>query len=335
MTRAVLVVGGAGYVGAHTCKALSQAGYRPVVFDNFSTGHRDFVRWGPLVEADIADPGAVSDAIRRHDCVAVLHFAACAYVGESVVDPAKYYGNNVVGTLAVLNGMRAVGCNALVFSSTCAVYGQPDCVPISELTRPDPINPYGASKLMVERIISDFRSAYGLRAIALRYFNACGADPDGELGELRNPETHLIPRAMMALQGHIEDFEIFGADFDTPDGTAIRDYIHVADLADAHVAALSSLLSGSAGGVFNLGTGHGYSVMEVLRAIECEAGESLPSPKGPRRKGDPAVLVATASRAQAELGFNPKLSDIETIVRTAWGWHRRVHPRRNVMPLFR
>jgi UDP-glucose 4-epimerase/UDP-arabinose 4-epimerase len=332
MTRAVLVVGGAGYVGAHTCKALSQAGYRPIVFDNLSTGHRNFVRWGPLVQADIADSGAVSDAISRHDCVAVLHFAACAYVGESVVDPAKYYGNNVAGTLAVLNGMRAAGCGALVFSSTCAVYGQPDCVPISELTRPDPINPYGASKLMVERIISDFRSAYGLRAIALRYFNACGADPDGELGELRNPETHLIPRAMMALQGHIEDFEIFGADFDTPDGTAIRDYIHVADLADAHVAALSSLLNGAAGGVFNLGTGHGYSVMEVLRAIEREAGESLPSPKGPRRMGDPAVLVATASRAQAELRFRPKLSDIETIVRTAWGWHRRVHPRRNVTP---
>jgi len=329
MTKAVLVAGGAGYVGAHTCKSLARAGFLPVVLDNLSTGHREFVRWGPLVQADLHDTSTITDTIRRHDCVAVLHFAAFALVGESVTEPAKYYDNNVTGTLSLLAGMRAAGCDALVFSSTCAVYGQPAQVPIVEDTRPDPINPYGASKLMVERILSDFRPAYGLRSIALRYFNACGADPDSEIGELRDPETHLIPRAMMALQGHIADFAVFGSDFDTPDGTAIRDYVHVADLADAHVAALRHLLSGAPGGVFNLGTGRGHSVREVLDAIEREAGERLPDVTGPRRAGDPAVLVADPVRARSELGFDPMLSDLATIVRTSWAWHRRMHPRRN------
>jgi UDP-arabinose 4-epimerase len=331
MTKAVLVAGGAGYVGAHTCKSLARAGFLPVVLDNLSTGHRDFVRWGPLVQADLHDTSTITDTIRRHDCVAVLHFAAFALVGESVTEPAKYYDNNVVGTLSLLAGMRAAGCDALVFSSTCAVYGQPAQVPIVEDTRPDPINPYGASKLMVERILSDFRPAYGLRSIALRYFNACGADPDNEIGELRDPETHLIPRAMMALQGHVADFAVFGSDFDTPDGTAIRDYVHVADLADAHVAALRHLLSGAPGGVFNLGTGRGHSVREVLDAIEREAGERLPDVTGPRRAGDPAVLVADPVRARNELGFDPMLSDLATIVRTSWAWHRRMHPRRNAV----
>ena len=329
MTRAVLVAGGAGYVGAHTCKSLARAGFLPVVLDNLSTGHREFVRWGPLVQADLRDTATVSDAIRRHACVAVLHFAAFAYVGESVSDPAKYYDNNVAGTLSLLAGMRAAGCEALVFSSTCAVYGQPTQVPIMEDTPPDPINPYGASKLMVERILSDFRPAYGLRSIALRYFNACGADPDNEIGELRDPETHLIPRAMMALQGHIDDFAVFGKDFETPDGTAIRDYVHVADLADAHVAALEQLLGESPGGVFNLGSGRGYSVKEVLQAIELETGERLPSVTGPRRPGDPAVLIADPARARRALGFDPMHSDLPTIIKTAWAWHRRAHPRRN------
>ena len=329
MTRAVLVAGGAGYVGAHTCKSLARAGFLPVVLDNLSTGHRDFVRWGPLVQADLHDTSTIADTIRRHGCVAVLHFAAFALVGESVTEPAKYYENNVVGTLSLLAGMRAAGCDALVFSSTCAIYGQPAQVPIVEDTRPDPINPYGATKLMVERILSDFRPAYGLSSIALRYFNACGADPDSEIGELRDPETHLIPRAMMALQGHIADFAVFGSDFDTPDGTAIRDYVHVVDLADAHVAALRRLLSGAPGGVYNLGTGRGHSVREVLEAIQREAGEQLPDVTGPRRAGDPAVLIADPLRARSELGFDPTLSDLATIVRTAWAWHRRVHPKRN------
>ena len=304
MTQAILVAGGAGYVGAHTCRSLARAGFLPVVLDNLSNGHRDFVRWGPLVQADLRDTAAIAEAIRQHRCLAVLHFAAFAYVGESVTDPAKYYDNNVVGTLSLLAGMRAAGCDALVFSSTCAIYGQPAQVPIVEDTRPDPVNPYGASKLMVERILADFRPAYGLRSIALRYFNACGADPDNEIGELRDPETHLIPRAMMALQGHISDFAVFGADFETPDGTAIRDYVHVADLADAHVAALGQLLAGSPGSVFNLGTGHGYSVMEVLHAIEREAGERLPAVTGPRRAGDPAVLIADPARAP-RVGLRP------------------------------
>jgi UDP-arabinose 4-epimerase len=247
-----------------------------------------------------------------------------------VTDPAKYYDNNVTGTLSLLTGMREAACDALVFSSTCAVYGQPERVPIVEETPRDPVNPYGASKLMVERILADFRPAYGLRSIALRYFNACGADPDNEIGELRDPETHLIPRAMMALQGHISDFAVFGTDFETPDGTAIRDYVHVADLADAHVAALRQLLEGTPGGVFNLGTGRGYSVKEVLSTIERETGERLPDVAGPRRPGDPAALVADAARARDELGFDPVRSDLETIVRTAWAWHRRAHPRRNV-----
>lgn len=331
MTQAVLVAGGAGYVGSHACKALAQAGFRPVVLDNLSTGHRDFVRWGPLVQADLHDTATVADTIRQHGCVAALHFAAFAYVGESVTDPAKYYDNNVAGTLALLHGMRTAGCDALVFSSTCAVYGQPTQVPINEATPPDPINPYGASKLMVERILADFRPAYGLRSIALRYFNACGADPDGEIGELRDPETHLIPRAMMALQGHIDDFAVFGSDFATPDGTAIRDYIHVAALAEAHVAALRRLLDGSPGGVFNLGTGRGYSVKQVLQAIEQETGERLPGVMGARRPGDPAELVADPARARQELGFDPTHSDLDSIVRTAWAWHRRAHPRRNAV----
>lgn len=329
MTGAVLVAGGAGYVGAHACKALARAGFRPVALDNISTGHREFVRWGPLVEADLKDTEAVAQAIRSHGCVAVLHFAASAEVGESVKDPAKYYENNVAGTLSLLRAMRTQRCAVLVFSSTCAVYGEPTRVPIDEEAPLAPISPYGASKQMVERILADHRPAYGLRSVALRYFNASGADPEGELGELRETETHLIPRAMMTLQGLIPDFTVFGADFATPDGTAIRDYVHVSDLADAHVAALRTLLEGAPGGVFNLGTGHGCSVKEVLEAIESEAGEGVPYLTGPRRPGDPAVLVASAARARTAFGFDPVQSDLASIVRTAWAWHRRAHPRRN------
>lgn len=326
MTLSVLVAGGAGYVGAHTCKALARAGFVPVVLDDLSTGHREFVRWGPFVRGGIQDARLVAETIRHHGCSAVLHFAACAYVGESVTDPAKYYENNVAGTLGLLAGMRQAGCARLVFSSTCAVYGEPVEIPIRETTRPAPVNPYGASKLMAERILADYRPAYGLRSVSLRYFNACGADADGELGELRDPETHLIPRAMMSLQGHVSDFAVFGSDFDTPDGTAIRDYIHVSDLADAHLAALRRLLEGGEGGSFNLGTGRGYSVLDVLRAIEQVAGMPLPDVRGARRPGDPPVLVADASRAREELGFAPARSDLENIVRTAWAWHRQAHP---------
>jgi UDP-arabinose 4-epimerase len=325
----VLVTGGAGYVGAHTCKALRRSGYTPVVFDNLSTGHNSFVRWGPFIRADIEDEEAVLHAILSHDAEAVLHFAASACVGESVTDPQKYYGNNLAGSLSLLKAMLQAGCRKLVFSSSCAIYGEPDQLPIRETAPLNPVNSYGASKLMVERILSDYGRAYALDSIALRYFNASGADPEGELGELRDPETHLIPRAMMAIQGYITDFAVFGANYNTPDGTPIRDYIHVSDLADAHVVSLRRLLAGGPGGVFNLGTGHGYSVKQVLDAIAAETGESLMTVTAPRRQGDPAVLVADASLSRTELGFTPILSNLKSIIQTAWGWHSRVHPKRS------
>ena len=324
----VLVTGGAGYVGAHTCKALRRSGYTPVVFDNLSTGHSSFVRWGPFVQGDIRDHAAILDAINYCRPKAVLHFAACSSVGESVSDPGKYYDNNVAGSLALLRAMLDADCRKLIFSSSCAVYGEPRDMPIRETSPPNPVNPYGTSKLMVERILADYGAARTLSSIALRYFNASGADPDGELGELHEVETRLIPRAMMAVQGHISDFAVFGTDYDTPDGTPIRDYIHVTDLADAHVLAVRRLMAGGCGGTFNLGTGQGYSVKQVLDAISAETGVRLSPLKAPRRQGDPPVLVADASLARTELGFAPILSDLETIVRTSWAWHRRARSKK-------
>lgn len=322
----VLVTGGAGYVGAHTCKALHRAGYTPVVFDNLSTGHKSFVRWGPLVPGDIRDADAVRHTIRAYQVEAVLHFAASAYVGESVADPKKYYENNVGGSLSLLSAMIEAGCRKIVFSSSCAIYGEPEKSPIDEKTPQNPVNPYGASKAMVERIFCDYEKAHDIRAIALRYFNASGADPESELGELRDPETHLIPRAMMAIQGYIQDFAVFGSDYPTPDGTAVRDYIHVSDLAEAHLAAIRRLFAGGEGRAFNLGTGRGYSVKQVLDAITTETGARLAVSNAPRRPGDPPVLVADASCSKMGLGFTPRLSDLKSIVKTAWAWHRRAHP---------
>jgi UDP-glucose-4-epimerase GalE len=319
----ILVTGGAGYVGAHTCKALRRSGYMPVVFDNFSAGHRSFVRWGPLVQGDLRDYAVLLDAFDFYKPRAVLHFAALSSVGDSVRDPAKYYDNNVAGSLSLLRAMLKTGCRKLVFSSSCAIYGEPRETPIRETARPDPVNPYGASKLMVERILADCGMANELQSIALRYFNASGADPDGEVGELHEVETRLIPRAFMAIQGQISDFTVYGTDYDTTDGTAIRDYVHVSDLAEAHVLALQRLLSGEAGGSFNLGTGRGYSVTQVLDAIASETGRRLAAAKGPRREGDPAVLIADAALAHAELSFAPSMSDLSSIIRTAWAWHRR------------
>lgn len=328
MKISVLVTGGAGYVGAHACKALAQAGYRPVVYDNLSLGHGDFVRWGPLVEADIANSNAVRDCCKKFEIKAALHFAAFALVGESVGNPALYYANNVAGTLGLLKGLLEADVKRMVFSSSCAVYGAPAQQPIAEDTPANPVNPYGASKLMIERVLADYASAYDFHSIALRYFNACGADPDAEVGELRKQETHLIPRAMMWLQGHLDEFHVFGADYPTKDGTAVRDYVHVTDLADAHVAALGALLSGTTTAAFNLGTGEGHSVKEVLRQIEQTTGRRFPDIAGPRRPGDPPVLVANAERARQLLGFAPRRSDLETIVRTAWAWHQKAHPHR-------
>jgi UDP-glucose 4-epimerase len=322
---AVLVTGGAGYIGSHCCRALDRAGYHPVVYDNFSTGHRCFVT-GSLVTGDLRDGAKLAHAFAQYDIVAVMHFAASSLVGESVADPQKYYTNNLAGTLSLLDAMREAGCDRLVFSSTGAVYGNADSKALPESYACDPINPYGASKWMIERMLADYRRAYGLGSFALRYFNASGADAAGGIGEWRDHETHLIPRAMMALQGHVTDFAVFGDDYDTPDGTAIRDYIHVADLAAAHVLALKLLMQGHSGGAYNLGTGTGLSVREILAAIKAETGREVPHAIKPRRPGDPAYLVADPTAARATLQFRPAHSDLATIIKTAWAWHQTAHP---------
>jgi UDP-glucose-4-epimerase GalE len=322
---AILVTGGAGYIGSHACLALEAAGYQPIVYDNLSTGHRHFVR-GPLVIGDLLDGRALAGVFAQHDIQAVMHFAAASLVGESMADPHKYYVNNVNGTLSLLGAMREAGCKRLVFSSTGAVYGNADSKALSEDHPCAPINTYGATKWMIERILADYRGAYGFGAFCLRYFNASGADESGAIGELRANETHLIPRAMMAMQGHLSDFAVFGTDYDTPDGTAIRDYIHVTDLAAAHVAALKLLMQGHQGGAFNLGTGNGCSVRQILEAIARETGRAVPHLIKPRRAGDPAYLVADASAAREVLQFSPRNSDLATIIRTAWAWHLKAHP---------
>jgi UDP-glucose-4-epimerase GalE len=328
MPQAILVTGGAGYIGSHA-KALKRSGYTPVTLDNMVYGHESFVKWGPLVRGSTQDSDLVRDTIERHDIVAIMHFAAFACVGESMTDPARYYENNVGGTMGLLKGMREAACPALVFSSTCATYGEQDA-PITEATPQNPVNTYGRTKLVCERMLADYSKAYDLSYTALRYFNASGDDPDGEVGEKREIETHLIPRSMMALQGYIDDFQVFGADFPTPDGTAIRDYIHVVDLAEAHVLALKRMMGGARGGAaFNLGTGRGYSVNEVLATVAQVTGRDMASPRGSRRPGDPASLVADATLARRELGFAPTHSDLRTIVETAWRWHLAAHPRRN------
>ncbi|RVT96744.1 UDP-glucose 4-epimerase GalE [Rhodovarius crocodyli] len=325
MKTAILVTGGAGYVGSHACKALAAAGYLPVVLDNFSTGHADFVRWGPQVKGDIADSALVAETITRHGCAGVMHFAAASLVGESVSNPGLYYANNVGGTLGLLEGMRQAGCRSIVFSSTCAIYGDPGTGPITEATAQAPISPYGASKQMVERVLRDFHTAHGLNSICLRYFNACGASEDAEIGEMRDPETHLIPRAMMSLLGRIRDFAVHGSDYPTADGTAIRDYIHVRDLAQAHVLALGALFGGKKLGAYNLGSGRGASVLEVLNEIERVTGRPMAKVSGARRAGDPPVLVADGALARQELGFTTRHSAMSRIIESSWRWHLKAH----------
>ena len=290
------------------------------MYDNLFTGHRDFVRWGPLVEGDLLDAETLAGAFAVHHPAVVLHFAACAYVGESFEDPAKYYANNVIGALHLLDAARSAGNVPIVFSSTCAVYGEPVGVPITEDAALAPVNPYGRTKLAVEHALADYESAYGLRSVRLRYFNAGGGDPDGEVGESHDPETHLIPRAILAALGRLEEVSIFGDDYPTPDGTAIRDYIHVTDLAHAHVAAVRHLLGGGDGVAVNLGTGRGFSVREIVDAVQRVTDLEVPSRVTARRQGDPAVLVADGSRSTRLLGFTAAHSDIETIVRTAHAW---------------
>ncbi|MEH2282245.1 MAG: UDP-glucose 4-epimerase GalE [Nostoc sp.] len=324
----ILVTGGAGYIGSHTVLALKQAGYNVVILDNLVYGHRDLVEKVLQVELIVGDTGdrALLDQLfKTRDIAAVMHFSAYAYVGESVTDPAKYYRNNVVGTLTLLEAMLTASVKKFVFSSTCATYGIPEFVPIPETHPQNPINPYGATKLMVERIISDFDVAYGLQSVRFRYFNAAGANPNGLLGEDHNPETHLIPLVLMTALGKRESISIFGTDYPTPDGTCIRDYIHVNDLADAHILGLEYLLKGGDSEVFNLGNGSGFSVREVIAAAEEVTGISIPVEERDRRPGDPPILIGTSEKVRTILGWQPQYPSIQDIVAHAWQWHQKRH----------
>jgi UDP-arabinose 4-epimerase len=321
--RTILVTGGAGYAGSHCCKAFAQAGWRVVTFDNLSRGHAAAVKWGPLVKGDILDAAALDAAFAEYKPDLVGHFAAFAYVEESVRQPELYYRNNCIGSFTLLDRMRAAGISKLLFSSTCATYGVPDHVPIGEAHRQWPINPYGWSKLVVERMLADYAPAYGLDSVALRYFNAAGCDVDGEIGECHEPETHAIPLAIAGALCADRPFTVFGTDFDTRDGSAVRDYIHVADLARAHVLAGEWIMDQSGFHPFNLGTGRGTTVLEIARAVAGACGSERPVLAGPRREGDPPVLIADAGKARRELGWQAEMSDIETIVRTAAAWQRR------------
>jgi UDP-glucose 4-epimerase len=324
----ILVTGGAGYIGAHAVLALQQAGYEIIVLDNLVYGHRDLVESVlkvPLVVGDTCDRTGLDELFATYDIAAVMHFAAYAYVGESVADPAKYYRNNLIGTVTLLEAMLAAGVKHFVFSSTCATYGVPASVPIVETAPQQPINPYGASKLMVERILADFSPAYDLRSVCFRYFNAAGADPDGRLGEDHQPETHLIPLILMTALGQRKAISVYGTDYPTPDGTCIRDYIHVSDLAQAHVLGLQYLLAGGETTVFNLGNGNGYSIWEVIAAARQVTGREIPVVKCDRRPGDPPMLVGSAEKARQILNWQPAYADISQILSHAWAWHQQRH----------
>ena len=319
----VLVTGGGGYIGSHTCKMLAQAGFQPVVLDDLRRGHRWAVQWGSLLEGDCGDPVVLEQVFKSYPIEAVIHFAAYAYVAESMQAPDLYFRNNVVATLNLLDAMRTHGVQTIVFSSSCATYGLPITVPITEEHAQAPVNPYGESKLIVEKLLHWYGHSFGLSWSALRYFNAGGADPDCQLGEDHQPEPHLLPRVLAAAAGLLPFLEIFGTDYDTPDGTAIRDYVHVTDLADAHVLAMKYLLSGGASGAFNLGNEIGHSVREVIAAAETVAGTTIPVAMCPRRDGDPPRLVADASKARNVLKWRPQYSDLSTILETAWRWQHR------------
>lgn len=320
--KAVLVAGGAGYIGSHTAKALSEAGYTPVVYDNLSAGFREAVRWGPFVHGDIRDSAALRAAMVDHKVGAVIHFASLIEVGRSMVRPDLFYDINVNGTATLLNAMRETGVKRLVFSSTAAVYGQSDAATLIEDDHKDPVSAYGDTKLACERMIASYGRAFGLTAVALRYFNAAGADPSGLIGEAHNPETHLIPLAIAANLGRGKPLTVFGDDFPTADGTCLRDYIHVGDLADAHVRALTQGVQAGGFAPINVGTGRGWSVLEVIRSVDKVLGSPTPHSIGGRRAGDPAVLVANASRAGALLDWTPTRSSLDQIVKNAANWHQ-------------
>ncbi len=323
MKNPVLVTGGAGYIGAHACKALSRAGYTPIAYDNLVYGHRSAVKWGPLEEGDISDRRRLETVMREYKPGAIMHFAAYAYVGESVEKPSKYYCNNVAGTLMLLETMRSCGIDKMIFSSTCATYGMPEQIPIPEDHPQNPINPYGRSKLMVEWMLKDFAAAYNIKYVSLRYFNAAGADPGAEIGEDHDPETHLIPLVLDAASGKRAQIEIFGTDYETPDGTCIRDYIHVTDLADAHLLALEYLISGGNSDVLNLGNGNGFSVREVIAAALKITGCDIPYLESDRRPGDPPVLIGSSNRIKKKLGWRPLYDSLGAIIETAWRWHQK------------
>ena len=324
----ILIVGGAGYIGSHTAKLIAAAGHEPLVLDNLVYGHRWAVKWGPLIEGDLADTALLERVFKTHQIEAVIHFAAFTYVGESVTNPRKYFRNNLVNALNLLDAMVDHGVRDIVFSSTCATYGEPTEVPIPETHRQDPVNPYGEAKLAVEKALKWYSGAYGLRYAALRYFNAAGASPDAEIGEDHDPETHLIPLAIAAALGRRPQLDVFGTDYPTPDGTAVRDYIHVDDLAEAHRLALTELQKGTSSLQLNLGTGHGNSVREVIAAVERATGRPVPHRQVARRAGDPPALVADARKAFATLGWKPKYADLQTIVDHAVRWHLKHEPER-------
>ncbi|MEO6812051.1 MAG: UDP-glucose 4-epimerase GalE [Isosphaeraceae bacterium] len=319
----ILVVGGAGYIGSHTVRGLLRAGHDVSVFDNLDLGHAWAVPEGRLIVGNLADRDALEAALRGRKVEAVMHFAAFASVPESVADPAKYYRNNVVGTLNLLDAMRAEGVGRIVFSSTAAVYGVPEVVPIPESAMPKPINPYGTTKLTAERALADYAAAYGFGTAALRYFNACGAADDGTLGEDHEPETHLIPLVLQVALGRRDGVAIYGDDYPTPDGTCVRDYIHVEDLADAHLRALERLEAGRSL-VYNVGTGRGFSVREVIDAARRVTGRTIPAFEHPRRPGDPPTLVASAESIRRDLGWSPRYVEIDAMVQSAWKWHSRI-----------
>jgi len=317
----ILIVGGAGYIGSHMGKYLHAKGMRPVVLDNLSIGHRESVRWGPLYEGDLNDEKLLDRIFKTHDIRAVMHFAAFSTVGESVISPLKYYQNNVAATLGLLSSMIEHGVDKLIFSSTCAVYGEPTRLPMDENHPLQPVNPYGRSKRMVEKILDDFDSAYGLKSVCLRYFNAAGADPEGDLGEDHNPETHLIPLILRTALGLQDELTVFGNDYPTEDGTCIRDYIHITDLAQAHYLSLLYLLDDGVSEKFNLGNGSGYSILDVITAARGVTGKEINYHFDDRRPGDPAVLVGSAEKIIGALGWKPEFNSLETILETAWEWH--------------
>jgi UDP-glucose 4-epimerase len=321
----ILVAGGAGYIGSHTCLDLSNKGFRPIVYDNLSNGHAEFVKWGPLEIGDIRDRKRLDKVLQEYKPQAIIHFAGAIEVGESVRDPGSYYDNNVVGAITLLRAAQAAGIDKIVFSSTCATYGIPSCIPMNEAHPQLPINPYGRSKLVVEQILQDLDRYQGFRSFILRYFNAAGADPDGRIGEWHSPETHAIPIAMDAALGRRSHFQVLGTDYDTRDGSCVRDFVHVLDLADAHTRAVEHLLSKGKSHALNLGTGHGTTVKELIEAVKGVVGRSFDVRYGPRREGDSPALVADNALAQATIGWSPR-HDLQSIIDTAWNWHSKYLP---------